>query len=528
MRKLFTLLLFAPGFIATAQPLVLDPGFGNNGVAVCQDSGRANAAYDLVQQPDGKILAAGMTYADDGQLYYESLISRFLSDGSLDNSFGTEGSVRLVTGNKNAAYALRVQPDGKIVIVGNETIMIEDGGPPPSVQILSRPFIARLKATGALDSSFGDNGIHHLDILNAYTDKELGALVLLPDGKLRAGGNIRIGETSKFLAISLNADGTYDNSFGTSGMATYTPENGKDATLFDMTLQSDGKIILAGSSGTLSLIMPPDSKFALARINMDGTPDAGFGTQGFVVTQVSSGAPYPSDIIGKIRLQADGKIYVAGQSGIHLALGRYNDDGTPDLSFGQNGFIVHEGYVVPTGFTLRDGKLYTCGSLPGADYSLSVKVAGFHANGTIDTTVSPDTVYTGDIYHRNYAHAMITQADGKLLVAGSFKGQNDEQGTLLIRLSINTPTDIPSVKGRGTTIQLYPNPVGDILTLVNNAATGSSKEVITIFNTLGQAVYTGICKEQKNPIPVGHLAAGNYLVRLSGKNSYQVLKFVKQ
>lgn len=527
MKKIFALLLLVPGFIVTAQPLVLDPGFGNNGVAVCQDSGRANIAHDLAQQPDGKILAAGMTYADDGQLYYESLISRFLPNGNLDNSFGINGSVKLITGNRNAAYAVRVQPDGKIVIVGNETIMIEQVGPPPSLQIFSRPFIARLKASGTLDSSFADNGIHRLSMLNAYIDKELSALVLLPDGKIRAGGTIQIGGISKLLAISLNADGTYDNSFGTSGMTTYTLENGRDATLFDMALQNDGKIILAGSSGTLNLAMPPDSKFALARINMDGTPDNGFGTQGFVVTQVSSGALYPSDIIAKVRLLADGKICVAGQSGIHLALGRYNIDGTPDPSFGQNGFIIHEGYVTPTGFSLNDGRLYTCGSAPGADYSTSIKVAGFHADGAIDTTVGPDAVYTGDIYHRNYIHAMIAQADGKLLIAGSFKGLNGEEGMLLIRFGTHTQTDIPAVNGGRMAIQLYPNPAGDMLTFVNGQAAGS-KEVITIFNTLGQVVYTGVCKEQKALIPVSHLAAGNYLLRLSGKNSYQVLKFVKQ
>jgi uncharacterized delta-60 repeat protein len=509
MRKLLALFLLTPGFAATAQPLALDPGFGNNGAAICYDSGRTNVAHDLAQQPDGKILAAGMTYANDGQLYYESFIARFLPNGSLDNSFGANGGVKLATGNQSAVQALRIQPDGKIVIVGNETVMIEQPGPPPSLQIFSRPFIARLKANGALDSSFAENGIHRLGILNGYLDKDLAAVALRTDGKIVAGGNVYTGEVFKMMVVSLNTDGTYDNSFGSSGMATYTLENGKDATLFDMALQTDGRLILAGSSGTLGLILPPEAKFGLARINTDGTPDVGFGNQGFVVNQISGGAMPFADIINEVRLQADGKIYVAGQSGSDLALGRYLTNGSP-------------------GFTLRNDRLYTCGSLQEADNSLKIKVAGFHTNGAADSTAGPDGVYTGDIYERNYTHAMLTQADGKLVVAGSFRGEDGKQGMLLIRFGNNAPTDVPSIKGKQTTIKLYPNPAHDALILENSKANGMTKEAVTIFNILGQVVYNGISKDPQTTISIDHLAAGNYLLRLSGNDGHQTLKFVKQ
>ncbi len=507
-----------------AQSLSLDPGFGNNGIAVCQESGRTSVAHDLTQQTDAKILAVGMTYVNNGQMYYESLITRFMANGHLDNSFGVNGSVKLNTGYKNGAYAVKVQTDGKIVVVGNETMEIPQGG---GVQIISRPFIARLTASGAPDNSFGNNGIHYLDILNSLFDKELSSLLLLQDGRIVAGGNVFTGTMHQMLLVCLNVDGSYDTNFGNSGMITYTVENGKDAALMDMALQSDGKMLLAGASGGISMVEPPDSKFALVRVTANGVLDQGFGNQGFVLTQVSVNVPNPADYVAKVRVQPDGKICVAGNSGARLAMVRYLTDGTYDMAFGQNGIVISEGRPTPTGLTLSNGKIYTCGSVQGNSDDLTMYVSGFYANGAADTTINPDAIYTLNAYQRNYTHAMMTQADGKLLVAGSFRDENDERGTLLVRLRPSTTTSVEQVNPHQPEIKLYPNPATDKLILLREGNGLSAQDAITIFNALGQVVYSGTSTGRETIIPVGTFSAGNYMLRLTGEGYSQVQKFQK-
>jgi uncharacterized delta-60 repeat protein len=507
-----------------AQPLSPDPDFGNNGIAVCQLSGRTNVAHDLVQQPDARILAAGMTYTNDGQLYYESLVTRFLANGQLDNSFGQNGSVKLVTGNKNAAYAVKLQADGKILVAGNETIMIPQGS---GVIIISKPFVARLNASGTLDNSFGNNGIHGLDVLNSYLDRSVSSLVVLPDGRILIGGNIFTGSMHKMLLVCLKADGTYDAGFGNSGVLDYTLESGEDATLMDMALQEDGKVVLAGASGLANFIEPPNTKIALLRINGNGMPDPGFGNQGIVLTQISVNTVNPLDIATRIKVLPGGRLCIAGQAGANLAMARYLPDGALDPGFGQNGFVVHEGHLPPTGFAISDGKLYTCGSEQGSNDELTVNVSGFHADGEANTAIGPDAIYKPVAYQRNYTHAMIAQADGKLLVAGSFKDANDERGTLLIRLKTNTATGIGSPDGQLQAVMLYPNPATDEITLLREGQVIGTKDRFTVINALGQVVYSGSCTGQKTVIPVGSLSPGNYMLRLTGTGYSQVQKFQK-
>ncbi|MFA6059082.1 MAG: hypothetical protein WC756_12840 [Taibaiella sp.] len=148
MKHLFFLLLLIIPMWTVAQPLFLDASFGNNGAAISHTAGWSKEAYDMVQQPDGKLLAAGTEYERNSEMYFLSIIARFLPDGSADNSFGTNGSARLLTGSKNAVEAIALQADGKIVLAGNEYIV---QGNSPNVQLLTKPFVARLNANGTLD-----------------------------------------------------------------------------------------------------------------------------------------------------------------------------------------------------------------------------------------------------------------------------------------------------------------------------------------------------------------------------------------
>jgi uncharacterized delta-60 repeat protein len=98
----------------------LDTTFGSGGLVTTDFSGRDDEAYALAIQFDGKIVAAGRTTTTSGSVLSDFALARYNSDGSLDASFGTGGKVTTAFPSPfpGAAYAMALQPDGKIVAAG--------------------------------------------------------------------------------------------------------------------------------------------------------------------------------------------------------------------------------------------------------------------------------------------------------------------------------------------------------------------------------------------------------------------------
>ena len=125
-----------------------------------------------------------------------------------------------------------------------------------------------------------------------------------------------------------------DSTFGVGGKVATSFPGGLD-TANDVAVQSDGKIVVAGSSG---------SDFALTRYNTNGTLDATFGTGGRVNTDFPTGM---GGLGNALVIQPDGKIVVAGQAtdptsptNTGFALVRYNTNGSLDTSFDGDGRVV--------------------------------------------------------------------------------------------------------------------------------------------------------------------------------------------
>jgi uncharacterized delta-60 repeat protein len=87
-----------------------DPGFGADG-QVSVDLGGKDIPYAIALQPDGKILVAGT----DGDGF---AVTRLMTDGSVDSSFGVDGRATVNFGGVDEALGMALQPDGKVVLVG--------------------------------------------------------------------------------------------------------------------------------------------------------------------------------------------------------------------------------------------------------------------------------------------------------------------------------------------------------------------------------------------------------------------------
>jgi uncharacterized delta-60 repeat protein len=322
----------------------LDPTFGDGGKVTTDFSGDRDQAFDLAFQSDGKIVAVGASVVNPAQ-QSDFALARYNSNGSLDNSFGAGGKVITDFGGDDDALSVAIQSDGKIVAVGGTC----------SNSTLGCTFlftgsgydyaVARYNTNGSLDSGFGSGGKVTTDF-NGGLDFA-SSVVIQPDGRILVGGTSCADSSmmcyltggTQFSLARYNTDGSLDSSFGNRGKV-FTPVPAFGA-LKTIALQSDGKIVAVGLAHPLG-----DADFAVVRYNTDGTLDPSFGNEGIVTTDFNSTPGNPSsDTAYGVAIQPDGKIVTAGasealnQNFFNVSIARYNSDGSLDGSFGAGGKV---------------------------------------------------------------------------------------------------------------------------------------------------------------------------------------------
>ncbi|MBA3581315.1 MAG: hypothetical protein H0W44_02560 [Gammaproteobacteria bacterium] len=209
----------------------LDTSFDGDGIA-WKNLGDDESFYNLALQADGKIIAVGGGYNSDGN--YGGLVARFNADGSVDNSFGSNGVVITLTslGQDSEFYGVTIQPDGKIVAGG-----WFDGPDDRDT------FVVRFNSNGSLDTSFGVLGRFEADLNGSGGDDQISrALALQPDSKIVAAADFN----GPMAALRLNANGSRDVSFGANGVATTNIGNNNGSHAYALAVQPDGKIVAAG------------------------------------------------------------------------------------------------------------------------------------------------------------------------------------------------------------------------------------------------------------------------------------------
>jgi uncharacterized delta-60 repeat protein len=364
-------------------PGVVDTSF-NGGVQLTSVAEGEDYANAMAVQGDGKVISVGRTTTTAGG--GDIAIVRFQRDGAIDTTFGTGG--RVVTAiaaarGSDEANAVAVQADGKIVVAGAS----DNGASGLDFALV------RYNADGSLDNSFG-NGGKVVTTIGASTDR-INAIAIQNDGKIVVGGDSDRGTTATGVDFALaryNTDGSPDTTFGTDGEVV-TPIRTQSArdSIYALQLQQVGgetRVVAVGGEGDFSaarytargqldgtfgnggkvaslfgnsiigaaraVVETPDHQlvlaghigndFALARLNADGTLDAGFGTAGKVINALATGTNW--DSATALVRQQDGKliaggwVYEGNSSSADFAVLRYSADGMLDASFGNGGKVI--------------------------------------------------------------------------------------------------------------------------------------------------------------------------------------------
>ncbi len=383
----------------------LDQTFGTGGRVNTDFMNSFDFAFAIAVQPDGKIIAAGESASDFA-------LARYNSDGSLDASFGAGGKVTTdFSDTPTLIRDLALQPDSKIIAVGdvnNQTSTSFDFA------------LARYNSDGSLDTTFGKGGKVTTDFGNNSADIGI-AVALQSDGKIVVTGLVsRSGAptTQHFGLARYSSDGSLDLSFANGGKTTTEFFGSQDAP-FDIGVQPDGKILIAGVAFIpVGDPFPEGQNFALLRYNTDGNLDPGFGSGGKTSTEFDG-----SDEAMALSIQEGGRFFAAGRTGRDFALAHYNADGSLDTSFSSDGkmtadFFGPAGEINTIAFQ-PDGKILVAGIPDFRINSDDFALARYNADGTLDSDFGTNGEVITDFFNRNDGPFDIaTQPDGKILLAG--------------------------------------------------------------------------------------------------------------
>ncbi len=278
-----------------------------------------------------------------------------------------------------------------------------------------------LAQPGTLDATFNssDNGYGNGD----GVDFQVEASVIQSDGKIIIVGSFgKYNDNFSVRIARINSNGTYDN--------TFSCPTGANAPIYDLALQSDGKVIIVGDFTTFN----GTARNRIARLNTDGSLDATFNP--------GTGA---NDIITSVKLQSNGKIIIGGSFSSYNGtsrgkIARVNADGTLDATFTTGtGFDF---YVKTIGIQ-TDGNIVVGGGFTNYNGTGASRIIRLTSVGTVDATFTPGTGASYDV------NTLAIQPDGKILLGGTFTTYNGTARNGFCRINANGTLDVTFTVGSG-------------------------------------------------------------------------------
>ncbi len=444
-------------------------------------------------QPDGKIIV-GTLYYDQNDGLNRGGTFRLNADGSRDQSF-----TPFTYFNAPPPTVVTLQPDGKILVGFGQ---------------YSSARIERLNADGTRDVAFSNN---------LPSSSGSGALYSTTSIIIQSDGSIIVGGAG---VMRLYSNGMRDFDF--PAYATYSSYN-----VYGMILQPDGKILIGGTGGYNFSNIPPPLKKRLTRINADGTQDMTFDAMtsesfgydaliplalrpdgrilvsyGFSNTSVAregfmtlnangtldqSFSPdlgLVSGTVTHLKAQPDGKILMAGffvrvNDFPTLSFARLNPDGSTDTDFSFTAPITNTAQGVSFIYAAiafqADGKILIGGNFRFNNQE-NYGVFRLNQNGSLDSSFTPLTFTYPTTYQFAQVNSLAVQADGKILVGGNFQNYGNSGRNYLVRLNTDGSVDA-SYDATATIIgQMFVQPGGKILvsgTLTVNGITKTNPRLNT-------------------------------------------------
>lgn len=499
---LLFMLLLTSGNLSAQTPGTLDLSF-NPAESLADKGLRARNVYDIVEQPDGKILIGGNFSSYDGKPvngiirvnadltldatfeiddlssgdirdielladgkiliggYFVGYhgepvnhIARLMPNGELDGSFDPLGSFN------NYVWAITALPDGKILVGGNFS----------TYQQQPADFMIRLNADGSIDPSFSANGIFN---------ERVKSILVQGDKYIVAGWFTECHGNPEGRIVRLNTDGSCDQTFDPGSGAsseietatfdkqgrilvggTFTQFNGSTANRLTR-LESDGQVDLPFQSSTLlngeiykiealddgSIIFvggfsvfSGESAYYLVKISDEGTFIPLAGVNPETTNKVFS-----LDVLSNGNIMVGGEFYQFNGFDANL-VAMLDDTGSFIEALEHNAGPNREVYAIEQ---QPDGKLLIGGRFTSYNGQSAGKLARLNQDGSLDGTFTLGNGFNGDVY------GITVLPDGRILVAGGFTQLNAKSHRRLVRLLSDGSIDPTFQIGTGFNLPVY-------------------------------------------------------------------------
>jgi uncharacterized delta-60 repeat protein len=409
-----------------------DASFGNigNGAYIYDHLGLSDFCYDMAIQADGKIVLAGAASLTASNTDF--LAIRLLPNGTIDNSFGTNGVVVIAVNNsEDYARSVIIQPDGKIVLAGSSAT--------PGFSFKNAA-LARLNTDGSLDTTFGINGISVLSV--TLDTEEIESFVQLSNGDFRAVGKGGSLSVQNMVIFGILNDGNIDPNFGTNGYIS----SSQLEYAYDIT-QSFNQLYIAGKAG---------SSGAIYRTDINGNPLSNFGTNGVVIANLNADLVYLS-----IKVLQDSSIIVGGSTTLSflvrdMIVARFHTNGAIDTNFGTNGNAVINtgGFEDVNDLGIQsDGKIVGCAlssQTGGNDMCIfrldNQIITSTQSNNALNLSLYPNPINSNQVHIKNLngnnAWYQISDIQGKIIQTGYTNGtinigDNLSKGIFCVSINAN-------------------------------------------------------------------------------------------
>ena len=435
---------------AVARLARLLPNGARDGTFMAASADLPESIMALRMQGDGKILVAGDTYIPATNSMEFTFI-RLLPNGARDVTFTPD--------LERGVSAIAMQPDGKIVVAGYDW----------NEFYRHHGYIDRLNADGSDDPTFAGGESFPIQ---GWNTEGVHSLLVQPDGKIVACGSFILGEaTSGGLygcLVRLNADGTQD-----SGFAEFQVVAGDDITsVTSMARQADGHLVIAGDFEMVAGV----PRSGAARILSDAT-----GVQGFVSIAAASFTLQEDGSSLNVTIQREGP----NLGPVTLEYGIQNYSGySPFFQGIYTGEATEDFTAVTATVAFANGETSKTFSVPLLNDTLveqtesfDIVLAGGNApfaygdrpravlhvfdDDSVGLTGSLNTSFTGQL--TGTVAALLTQADGKLLVGGTFSALNGVSRTNLLRLNLDGTLDMAFASNVPDVTALALQPDGKII-----------------------------------------------------------------
>ena len=405
----FTIVLAASGD--------LDTTFSGDGLVtsfMLPEPDREDVVQGIAIQPNGKIVVAGYSRVPVFDPFdpedSDFALARYNANGSLDTTFSGDGRLLLDFGAVDRANDVRVQLDGKIIVVGDACEQFGGG---------CDAALARYNSNGTLDTTFSGDGIQRTAFGGNYNTAT--GLRIQPDGKIVVSGSVVIGGNYDFAIYRYLSNGSLDTTFSGDGMVRFGFGAGRHDLAEDLAFQNtDGKIVVIGHTSNSGFSA---ANFALARVNPNGTLDTTFSGDGRQITDFGT-----SDYGYSFSGLPDGRMMVVGQTvtggNSSIAIARYKPDGSLDTTFNLTGkkiFRVIPGFdSFATDVVIQpDKKIVVLGSTLNSSGAFDFALVRLNPGGGLDTTFSGDGKAIIDFGGADYGFSLARQpSDGKYVLGG--------------------------------------------------------------------------------------------------------------